>query len=64
MNKHKRSRFLCSVKNYLEQTKLPIQVILEKVGYSDKTFFFKLSKKNCGMSPDQYRKKNKVEEQM
>ncbi len=43
-------------KNYLEQTNLSTQQIIEEVGYSDKTFFFKRFKEHVGMTPGEYRK--------
>lgn len=43
-------------KKYLEQTDLSIQEITEKVGYSDKAFFFRVFKKNMGVTPGAYRK--------
>lgn len=43
-------------KNYLEQTNLSIQQIIEEVGYSDKTFFFKRFKEHVDMTPGEYRK--------
>jgi YesN/AraC family two-component response regulator len=47
-------------KNYLTQTNLSIQEILGKIGYSDKTYFFKLFKTQVGMTPGEYRKQNKI----
>lgn len=47
-------------KNYLTQTNLSIQEILRKIGYSDKTYFFKLFKTQVGMTPGEYRKQNKI----
>lgn len=43
-------------KTYLEQTNLSIQQIIEEVGYSDKTFFFKLFKEHVKKTPGEYRK--------
>ena len=44
---------------YLRHSRLPIQQISEKVGYQDKSYFFRLFKKYHNCSPNQYRKQNK-----
>ena len=43
-------------KKYLSQTDLSVQQIIEEVGYSDKTYFFKLFKEHINMTPGAYRK--------
>ncbi len=43
-------------KKYLSQTDLTVQQIIEEVGYSDKTYFFKIFKKYVNMTPGAYRK--------
>lgn len=42
---------------YLINTRLPIVEISEKMGYQDKSYFFRLFKQHVGLSPNQYRKK-------
>lgn len=42
---------------YLTNTTLSVQEISEKIGYQDKSYFFRLFKKHFGCSPNQYRKK-------
>ena len=44
-------------KNYLKQTDLSIQTIVERIGYQDKAFFYKRFKEEMGMTPKQYRQK-------
>ncbi len=44
-------------KNYLKQTDLSIQTIVERIGYQDKAFFYKCFKEEMGMTPKQYRQK-------
>ncbi|WP_285122010.1 helix-turn-helix domain-containing protein, partial [Lactococcus petauri] len=41
-------------KKYLSQTDLSVQQIIEEVGYSDKTYFFKLFKEHVNMTPGAY----------
>ncbi|WP_321387451.1 AraC family transcriptional regulator [uncultured Enterococcus sp.] len=41
---------------YLCQTDLPIQTIIEEIGYQDKAFFFKLFKEHYQTTPGKYRK--------
>lgn len=43
---------------YLTNTNLPILEISEKMGYQDKSYFFRLFKQHFGLSPNQYRKKH------
>lgn len=43
-------------KQYLSQTDLAIQTIVERLGYKDKAFFYKRFKQLEGMTPRQYRK--------
>lgn len=45
---------------YLRDTKFPIQILAEKVGYNDVTFFIRIFKKKYGVTPLQYRKQNQV----
>lgn len=40
----------------LRQTQLPVQIIAERVGYSDVTFFIRVFRKTTGSTPLQYRK--------
>ncbi|OJG27158.1 hypothetical protein RU98_GL002938 [Enterococcus caccae] len=46
-------------KQYLTQTDLTIQEIIENLGYSDKAFFFKVFKKETGYTPGAYRRAKK-----
>lgn len=48
-------------KNYLEQTDLTIQAIVERLGYKDKAFFYKRFKQIEGVTPRQYRNMGKKE---
>ena len=41
----------------LSETKLQIQVISKKVGYSDQNYFARIFKKHMGLSPGEYRNK-------
>ena len=41
----------------LSETKLQIQVITKKVGYSDQNYFARIFKKQTGLSPGEYRNK-------
>lgn len=43
-------------KNYLIQTELTVQTIVERLGYKDKAFFYKRFKQIEGITPRQYRK--------
>ncbi|WP_314059340.1 AraC family transcriptional regulator [uncultured Vagococcus sp.] len=43
---------------YLKNSTVSVQEISEKMGYQDKSYFFRLFKKHFGLSPNQYRKKN------
>lgn len=45
-------------KKYLLQTDLPIQTIIEELGYNDKAFFFKLFKEAYQMTPGKFRKQH------
>lgn len=45
-------------KSLLENTKMSIKQISEKVGYTDQYFFSRLFKKHTGVSPQKYRKEN------
>ena len=45
-------------KSLLENTKMSIKQISEKVGYSDQYFFSRLFKNHIGISPQKYRKEN------
>lgn len=47
-------------KKLLDNTNLSIRQISENVGYSDQYFFSRLFKKHMGVSPQNYRNKNKV----
>lgn len=49
--------------NYLEQTNMSVQNIITQIGYSDKTYFYKIFKKEYGMTPKEYRYKLKKENQ-
>lgn len=42
-------------KNYLIQTDLTVQAIIERLGYKDKAFFYRRFKQVEGMTPRQYR---------
>ena len=42
---------------YLTQTDLTVKQIIEELGYSDKTYFFSLFKKEFGITPKEYRTK-------
>ena len=44
---------------YLKNSTISVQEISEKMGYQDKSYFFRLFKKHYGTSPNQYRKKKK-----
>lgn len=46
---------LSNAKKYLEKTNMPIQQIIETVGYSDKAHFFRIFKREFGQTPNQYR---------
>ncbi|GGC77988.1 helix-turn-helix domain-containing protein [Enterococcus wangshanyuanii] len=50
---HYRLRY---AETYLRQTDLPIQTIIEEIGYQDKAFFFKLFKDHYQTTPGKYRK--------
>ena len=43
-------------KSLLKHTKLPISNIAAAVGFSDFSYFSKIFKKDCGLSPSEYRK--------
>ncbi|MFC4772404.1 helix-turn-helix domain-containing protein [Enterococcus hermanniensis] len=43
-------------KNYLTQTDLTVQAIIERLGYKDKAFFYRRFKQIEGVTPRQYRK--------
>lgn len=45
-------------KEYLKSTNMPVNEIAEKVGYFNSSTFTSTFKKNCGMSPSEYRKKS------
>ena len=45
----------------LLQTDVPINVVAQEVGYSDQLAFSKIFRKKNGLSPEQYRKKNRDE---
>ena len=47
-------------KKLLDNTNLSIRQISENVDYSDQYFFSRLFKKHMGVSPQNYRNKNKV----
>lgn len=49
-------RRLKSACSLLKQTDLTVQEIIEEIGYSDKTHFYNLFKKEFGITPKQYRK--------
>lgn len=40
----------------LKYTKMPISAIVYKVGFSDFSYFSKIFKKDCGLTPSEYRK--------
>ena len=44
----------------LRQTQLPVQIIAERVGYSDVTFFIRVFRKVNGCTPLQYRKNSQT----
>ncbi len=44
----------------LSETELPIEVIAERCGVNDALYFSKIFRKNTGMSPREWRKKNKI----
>ncbi|SET24428.1 Helix-turn-helix domain-containing protein [Enterococcus malodoratus] len=48
-------------KQYLEQTDLTAQAIVERLGYKDKAFFYKRFKQIEGVTPRQYRKMREEE---
>lgn len=48
-------------KNYLVQTDLTVQTIVERLGYKDKAFFYKRFKQIEGLTPRQYRNRRKEE---
>lgn len=47
---------LGKAKSLLKYTKLPISDIAAAVGFSDFSYFSKIFKKDCGLSPSEYRK--------
>lgn len=49
-----------SAENLLKTTNDTVAIIAEKVGFNDYNNFIKLFKKNYGLTPLQYRKKNKI----
>lgn len=50
---------ISNAKNLLEETNLKIKDISEKCGYEDQVYFSQSFKKSVGMTPSQYRKKQR-----
>lgn len=48
---------LKSACRYLKQTKLSVQEIIEEVGYTDKSYFYTIFKKEYGITPMEYRRR-------
>ncbi|HIU77096.1 MAG TPA: helix-turn-helix transcriptional regulator [Candidatus Pelethocola excrementipullorum] len=44
---------------YLKQTKLSVQEIIEEIGYTDKSYFYTIFKKEFGITPREYRRRYK-----
>lgn len=51
---------LKSACTYLKQTNLSVQEIIEEIGYSDKTYFYMIFKKEYGITPKEYRRRSKI----
>lgn len=49
---------------YLVETEISVQQIAEEIGYTDKTYFFQLFKKEFGMTPKQYRNQHKIKQSL
>ena len=47
---------------FLVETEISVQQIAEEVGYTDKTYFFELFKREFGMTPKQYRNQHKIKQ--
>jgi AraC-like DNA-binding protein len=53
-----KTRKLEKARKMLKNTKIPINDIVEEIGYTDISHFYKSFKNQCGITPVEYRKKN------
>ncbi|MBO5347344.1 MAG: helix-turn-helix domain-containing protein, partial [Lachnospiraceae bacterium] len=54
------SKRLSMAKNLLISSNLPISEISEMIGYDNPLYFSRLFKKHTGMTPTEYKKRNKA----
>ena len=46
----------------LRETTLPVQTVIEEVGFQEKSYFYRCFRKECGMTPLEYRRKVRPQE--